>query len=132
MHHEITSSCEILSQLTCGNQGNKLTTIVFLLIFLVQFHQVPTYDALHEYIEKAQLTPEFAGTLSYSHHDWVKFRMVCVCLCFTKSKPEVHVCIQSNIPLTCMNCTSAVVVSPLWIGKHYKSCILDQFYQFRE
>ena len=42
----------------------------------MQFHQVPTYEALHEFIDKAQLTSEFGGTLSYSHQDWVKFRMV--------------------------------------------------------
>lgn len=42
----------------------------------MQFHQVPTYEALHEFIDKDQLTLEFGGTLSYSHQDWVKFRMV--------------------------------------------------------
>ncbi len=42
----------------------------------MQFHQVPTYQALHEFIGKDQLTSEFSGTLPYSHQDWVKFRMV--------------------------------------------------------
>ena len=61
---------------------HHLSLIHFLFNIFVQFHQVPTYKALHEFISKDQLTSEFEGTLSYSHQDWVKFRMVSLCTLF--------------------------------------------------
>ena len=55
---------------------------------------------LLKYFDKSQLTSEFGGTLSYNHHDWVRFRMVrfslrvcvcvcaCVCVCVCVHKPK--------------------------------------------
>ena len=42
----------------------------------VQFQQIKSQAALYEVVDKSQLTSEFGGTLSYNHHDWVRFRMV--------------------------------------------------------
>ena len=101
-----------------------LSLLHFLFNISVQFHQVPTYKALHEFISKDQLTVEFDGTLSYSHQDWVKFRMVSLYRYLFKAWMHLDIFVVShgvylsswddfNIPV--MEVFMFQGVAPMWV-----------------
>ena len=45
-----------------------------------QLRLISNCSELLEFVDKDQLTPEFKGDLPYNHQEWVRFRMVSLCL----------------------------------------------------
>ena len=55
---------------------NSIAYNFTVLFIFLQYRLVKSTEDLFQFVHLNQLTVEFGGTLKYSHHEWVRFRMV--------------------------------------------------------